>query len=97
MSDIWNEESKMVSIFKKYKDTPFSSLPKSVKEDLFRETEADVAFDNMTEKYTASLIQVIEQAFNIKIHNNSFFSESYEPSAEDIANGVVMVEFGSDK
>lgn len=97
MSDIWNEESKLMNISDKYKNTPFISLPKSVREEIFEETEADAAFDRLSKKYEKSLIKVIEDSFCIKVMADNFFSESHIPSKKDEENGIVIVEIGNDK
>lgn len=97
MSDIWNEESKALAHLKKYKDIPFSSLPKEVRTEIFEETAADASFDKLSKKYEKSLIKVIEDSFSIKVKANNFFNESYEPSKEDVANGIVIFEVCNDK
>ena len=97
MSDIWVEESKALVHLKKYKEIAFGYLPKSVMEEILEDTEADAAFDRLSKKYEKSLIKVIEDAFNIKVVVNNFFSESYISSKEEEANGIVIFEVCNDK
>jgi hypothetical protein len=89
MADIWSEES-IQNPPEKYKHLPFIEWPQEELDNFLGEKEVDLAFDKMSEEFDQSLMQVIEETFNVKVNKAKFIQDSYLVTEREKEEGIVM-------